>query len=115
MENAFIASFNGTPRDECLYTRWFLDLADARARIEHWGHDYSIARPHSALADCSPSTFARQFCSGSNINRPIAAVPQAPQAGGRSPIPTHLSIREACPRLLARAIRDESRDAIRST
>lgn len=61
VENAFIESFNGKLRDECLSTSWFLDLADARAQIEHWRHDYNTARPHSALDDCTPSKFARDF------------------------------------------------------
>jgi len=61
VENAFIESFNGKLRDECLSTSWFLDLADARAQIEHWRHDYNTARPHSGLAHCTPSNFARNF------------------------------------------------------
>lgn len=61
VENAFIESFNGKLRDECLSTSWFLDLADARAQIEQWRHDYNTARPHSALDDCTPSMFARDF------------------------------------------------------
>ena len=34
MENGFIESFNGKFRDECLNENWFLDLADAREKIE---------------------------------------------------------------------------------
>ena len=30
-DNAFIESFNGRLRDECLSVHWFLSLADARA------------------------------------------------------------------------------------
>jgi putative transposase len=32
VQNAFIESFNGRFRDECLNENWFLDLDDARAR-----------------------------------------------------------------------------------
>ena len=35
-DNAFVESFNGRFRDECLNTHWFLSLADARAKIETW-------------------------------------------------------------------------------
>ena len=59
--NAFIESVNGKLRDECLSTSWFLDLADARAQIEDWRHDYNTARPHSGLAHRTPSHFARNF------------------------------------------------------
>jgi len=61
VENAFIESFNGRLRDECLSTSWFLDLADARAQIEAWRLDYNGARPHSGLARRTPSRFARDF------------------------------------------------------
>lgn len=61
VENAYIESFNGKLRDECLSTSWFLDLADARAQIEHWRHDDNGARPHSGLAGCTPSSYAREF------------------------------------------------------
>jgi putative transposase len=33
-QNAFIESFNGRFRDECLNQHWFLDLADARQITE---------------------------------------------------------------------------------
>jgi putative transposase len=33
-DNSFIESFNGSFRDECLNTHWFLSIADARAQIE---------------------------------------------------------------------------------
>ena len=39
MENGFIESFNGKFRDECLNENWFLDLADAREKIETWRCD----------------------------------------------------------------------------
>ena len=49
MENGFIESFNGKFRDECLNENWFIDLADAREKIESWRCDYNQVRPHSAL------------------------------------------------------------------
>ena len=34
VQNAFIESFNGTMRNECLNEHWFVDLEDARELIE---------------------------------------------------------------------------------
>ncbi len=53
-QNAFIESFNGRFRDECLNENWFLDLDDAREIIEAWRIDYNTSRPHSALAYATP-------------------------------------------------------------
>jgi putative transposase len=57
-QNAFIESFNGRFRDECLNENWFLDLADARQIIEAWRLDYNRSRPHSALGYATPEEFA---------------------------------------------------------
>jgi len=46
-DNAFIASFNGSFRAECLNACWFLSLEDARSKCEAWWIDYSDVRPHS--------------------------------------------------------------------
>lgn len=58
VENAFVESFNGRLRDECLNEHWFLGLADARVLIEEWRHDYNAVRPHSSLARRPPAEFA---------------------------------------------------------
>lgn len=58
VQNAFVESFNGTRRDECLNENWFLSLADARAIIENWRIDYNEQRPHSSLGRRTPSEFA---------------------------------------------------------
>ncbi len=55
IENCFVESFNGRFRDECLNVHWFLDLADARRRIEIWRVDFNTVRPHSSLGYRSPS------------------------------------------------------------
>ena len=54
-DNAFIESFNGSLRDECLNVHWFLSLDDAREKIERWRQDYNEFRPHSSLGDQTPS------------------------------------------------------------
>ncbi len=57
-QNAFIESFNGRFRDECLNENWFLDLGDAREIIEAWRIDYNTSRPHSSLGYATPEEFA---------------------------------------------------------
>lgn len=57
IENAYIESFNGKLRDECLSENWFTDLEDARKTIEEWRIDYNEERPHSALGGLSPKKF----------------------------------------------------------
>lgn len=56
-ENAFIESFNGKIRDECLNENWFNSLEDARRTIEEWRNDYNKNRPHSSLGGLSPEEF----------------------------------------------------------
>lgn len=58
VENAYIESFNGRLRDECLNQHWFLSLADARRTIEAWRIEYNHERPHSGLGGLTPSEFA---------------------------------------------------------
>jgi putative transposase len=57
-DNALIESFNGSFRDECLNTHWFLSLDDARQKIEQWRRDYNRYRPHSSLGNSTPEEFA---------------------------------------------------------
>lgn len=57
---AFIESFNGRFRDECLNQHWFLSLAQARSIVEDWRLDYNRARPHSSLGYLTPDEFATQ-------------------------------------------------------
>jgi putative transposase len=59
IQNAYVESFNGKFRDECLNQHWFLDLTDARQTIEAWRYDDNEARPHSALGHQTPAAFAR--------------------------------------------------------
>ena len=53
-DNPFIESFNGSFRDECLNTNWFLSLEDARDKIESFRRDYNEFRPHSSLLGKTP-------------------------------------------------------------
>ena len=58
-ENAYIESFNGKFRDECLNEHWFISLAHARRVIEAWRIEYNTERPHSSLGNLTPEEFAR--------------------------------------------------------
>jgi len=57
-DNAFIESFNGRFRQECLNENWFLSLEDAEEKVESWRRHYNGERPHSALGNLSPREFA---------------------------------------------------------
>jgi len=59
IQNAFVESFNGRFRDECLNEHWFTSLADARKTIEDWRIDYNSQRPHSSLGYATPEEFAK--------------------------------------------------------
>ena len=65
IENAYVESFNGKFRDECLNEHWFVSLADAKAEIEAWRIDYNTVRPHSSLDGRTPEQFASDLCGGS--------------------------------------------------
>ncbi len=54
-DNAFIESFNGSLRDECLNIHWFETLAEAQRLIEAWRIDYNESRPHMALGNKTPA------------------------------------------------------------
>jgi len=58
VQNAFIESFNGKFRDECLNQNWFTSLEDARQIIEAWRKDYNTVRPHSSLGYLTPEEYA---------------------------------------------------------
>ena len=60
VENAFIESFNGRLRDECLNVHPFTSLAEAQAIIEAWRRDYNHRRPHSSLGHLTPNEFLKQ-------------------------------------------------------
>ena len=53
-DNAFIESFNGKFRSECLNAHWFMSLDDAQRKCEAWHRDYNEERPHSAIGNKAP-------------------------------------------------------------
>jgi putative transposase len=56
-QNAFVESFIGRLRDECLNETLFSSLPEARAVLANWRDDYNRFRPHSALANKTPQEF----------------------------------------------------------
>jgi len=60
-QNAYIESFNGRFRDECLNEHWFTSLSHAKVVIEAWRREYNEERPKKALGGLTPSAYARQL------------------------------------------------------
>jgi putative transposase len=73
VENAYIESFNGRFRDECLNENWFMSLDHARRIIEAWRVDYNNARPHSSLGYLTPEEFIDQKCKEFFTGMPVKA------------------------------------------
>ena len=60
-QNAYIESFNGRFRDECLNEHWFTSLAHAQVIIEAWRREYNEERPKKGLGGLTPARYARQL------------------------------------------------------
>lgn len=60
-DNAYIESFNGRFRQECLDQHWFSSLEDAKIKIEFWRIDYNVQRPHSSLGDQTPRAYVENW------------------------------------------------------
>ena len=69
VQNAFIESFNGKMRDECLNEHWFGTLVEARQTIAAWRRDYNEVRPHSSLGNRTPLEFT---ACGATLRSPTA-------------------------------------------
>jgi putative transposase len=54
-DNAYVESFHGHFREECLDQHWFEPLAEAREVIEAWRVAYKEERPHRALQQRTPA------------------------------------------------------------
>ena len=59
-QNAYIESFNGKFRQECLRQHWFESLHEARQIVEAWRQDYNHVRPHSSLKYQTPKEVVKQ-------------------------------------------------------
>ena len=60
-QNAYIESFNGRLRDECLNDHWFTSLAHAQVVIEAWRREYNEERPKKGLGGLTPAAYARRL------------------------------------------------------
>ena len=69
-QNAFVESFNGKFRDECLNENWFYGLEDAREKIETWRVDYNTQRPHRSLRQLTPFEYKEKAENNQRIKRP---------------------------------------------
>jgi len=68
VENAYVESFHGRFRDECLNENYFSDMQEAKNKIEEWRIEYNTFRPHSSLDYKTPEEFLRQ-CEQENLNK----------------------------------------------
>ena len=66
-QNAYIESFNGRFRDECLSEHWFLNLNHARRLIDAWRTEYNNERPKKALGGLTPAAYAKQMVNRSKL------------------------------------------------
>jgi putative transposase len=66
-DNAFVESFNGTFRKECLDAHWFTALTEAKQIVEAWRREYNESRPHRALGERTPNEFACQFAASREL------------------------------------------------
>ena len=73
-QNAYIESFNGRLRDECLNEHWFVSLAHAKSVIEAWRREYNEERPKRSLGGLTPSAYARQLADKSATLTPDSKV-----------------------------------------
>ena len=60
-DNPFIESFNGSFKDECLSTNWFLSLQEAEGKIESYIREYNEFRPHRSLQVETPQEAENEY------------------------------------------------------
>lgn len=60
-QNAYIESFNGRFRDECLNEHWFTSLPHAKVVIEAWRREYNEERPKKSLGGLTPAAYAQKL------------------------------------------------------
>jgi putative transposase len=90
VQNAFVESFNGKLRDECLNLHWFRSIRHAREEIARWRHHYNTERPHSALGYLSPQEFLMKTTASTLEALAVSALPlntQTQPEDSRTPRP----------------------------
>ena len=88
-QNAFVESFIGRLRDECLNETLFTSLAHARAVLSAWRHDYNTVRPHSRLGDLPPVIYAQNSAPGMQRDGALRSL------GAPRPVPLHHRAQQA--------------------
>ena len=86
VQNAFVESFHGRLREECLNASWFANLWDARRKIAAWKKEYNEERPHSSLGYLTPQEFARRDAALRSPTAPYA--PHLAPLSGAEPRPS---------------------------
>jgi len=71
-QNAYIESFNGRFRDECLNENWFTRLQHARVVVEAWRREYNEERPKKSLGGLTPTAYAKTL-----IQKPVKLTPDS--------------------------------------
>ena len=66
-QNAYIESFNGRLRDECLNEHWFVSLGHAKTIIETWRQEYNHERPKKSLGGLTTAAYARQLAEANTV------------------------------------------------
>ena len=84
MQNAYIESFNGKFRDECLNEHWFINVPHARAIIERWRQDYNTERPRRSPRDVWRAPMGAVAGSMQQIHHNRTLLDNCPKKGGRS-------------------------------
>ena len=64
VENAYVESFNGKLRDECLNAHVFFSLKDAQNKLKDWQVDYNTQRPHTSIDGLTPAEYAERHKTG---------------------------------------------------
>lgn len=79
-QNAYVESFNGRFRDECLNEEMFTSLLHARAVIERWRREYNEERPKAALGGLTPAQHARALAERNEKRQAENRLPSTPDS-----------------------------------
>jgi len=60
-QNAYVESFNGRFREECLNENWFISLHHAKSIIEIWRREYNEERPKKSLGGLTTTMCPKQM------------------------------------------------------
>ena len=73
VQNAFIESFNGKFRDECLNEHWFVTVQEAQLVIEAWRREYNEEQTHSAIGDVTPQEFITHYQTRAQLRQELTS------------------------------------------